>query len=110
METAPLLLGVTCVDIDPSRFNDFPDGQLVLDTLINPEAIYCPRDQLSEDQREAIRQTKCRSRAADSPEGLINIFVSAVRQAAIDHALAYEETLSVLNQVSGCITLTILHV
>ena len=103
VETAPVLLGVTCVDIDPSRFNDFPDGQLVLDSLINPVATYCPRERLSEDQREVIRQTKCRSRVVNSPQGLIDIFSMAVRQAAIDHSLAYKETLTILNEVCVCV-------
>ena len=29
IEQAPELLGVTCVDVDPERFNDFPDGMEV---------------------------------------------------------------------------------
>ena len=31
VESAPRLLGVTCVEVDPQRFYDFPDGILVMD-------------------------------------------------------------------------------
>ena len=40
IEQAPLLLGVTCIDVDPERFNDFPDGMEVWLVSISIREMY----------------------------------------------------------------------